>query len=92
MNRSVPFARFAAVVLAGCLPISSVWAQSAPSTAPQESRKSHHEHEQAVDSGELSASDTKLRLGPTDPTTAPTGLPKNRPVIGLALGVVRHWP
>ncbi len=33
-----------------------------------------------------SASSTKLRLAPTDPSVAPTDLPKTRPVIGLALG------
>ncbi len=32
------------------------------------------------------ASPTKLRLSPTDPSVPPTNLPKNRPVIGVALG------
>jgi NTE family protein len=36
--------------------------------------------------GENSASTTVLKLGPLAPSTAPTDLPKNRPVIGLALG------
>ena len=36
--------------------------------------------------GETSASTDKLRLGPLDPSTKPTGLPRNRPVIGLAMG------
>jgi NTE family protein len=36
--------------------------------------------------GEEAASDTRLRLGPLDPSTPPTDLPKDRPVIGLALG------
>jgi NTE family protein len=36
--------------------------------------------------GEESASTTRLRLGPLDPSTAPTDLPKDRPVVGLALG------
>jgi NTE family protein len=36
--------------------------------------------------GEQSASTTRLKLGPLDPSTAPTDLPKDRPVIGLALG------
>jgi NTE family protein len=35
--------------------------------------------------GEDSAG-TRLKLGPLDPSTAPTDLPKDRPVIGLALG------
>jgi NTE family protein len=36
--------------------------------------------------GEQAASDTRLKLGPLDPSTPPSGLPKDRPVIGLALG------
>ncbi|HEY1744186.1 MAG TPA: patatin-like phospholipase family protein [Granulicella sp.] len=36
--------------------------------------------------GEQSASATQLRLGPVDPSVPPTDLPKNRPVIGVALG------
>jgi NTE family protein len=36
--------------------------------------------------GEQSASTTTLRLGPLDPSTPPKDLPKNRPVIGLAMG------
>jgi NTE family protein len=36
--------------------------------------------------GEEAASDTKLKLGPLDPSTPPKDLPKDRPVIGLALG------
>jgi NTE family protein len=36
--------------------------------------------------GEEAASTTRLSLGPLDPSTPPTDLPTNRPVIGLALG------
>jgi NTE family protein len=36
--------------------------------------------------GEQSASATTLKLGPLDPSTPPSGLPTNRPVIGLAMG------
>ncbi len=36
--------------------------------------------------GEEAASATHLRLGPLDPSTPPKDLPKDRPVIGLALG------
>ena len=36
--------------------------------------------------GEQAASATRLALGPLDPSTPPTNLPTNRPVIGLALG------
>ena len=35
---------------------------------------------------EESASATKLKLGPLDPSTKPTNVPHDRPVIGLALG------
>ncbi|MGI4829434.1 MAG: patatin-like phospholipase family protein [Janthinobacterium lividum] len=35
---------------------------------------------------EEAASTSKLRLAPTAPSTAPPNLPKNRPVIGVALG------
>ena len=35
---------------------------------------------------EEAASTSKLKLGPLDPAPPPTGLPTNRPVIGLALG------
>ncbi len=41
---------------------------------------------QPASAAEEAASTTKLRLAPTDPATAPTDLPKGRPVIGLALG------
>jgi NTE family protein len=36
--------------------------------------------------GETSASEEKLKLGPLSPSTAPKDLPKDRPVIGLAMG------
>jgi len=36
--------------------------------------------------GEESASATQLKLGPLDPSVPPPDLPKNRPVIGLAMG------
>ncbi len=36
--------------------------------------------------GEQSASDNRLKLGPLAPASPPTDLPKNRPVIGLAMG------
>ncbi len=35
---------------------------------------------------EAAASTTKLRLSPTAPSVPPSGLPKTRPVIGLAMG------
>ena len=36
--------------------------------------------------GEESASTAQLKLGPLDPSVPPPDLPKNRPVIGVALG------
>ena len=36
--------------------------------------------------GEQAASATKLKLGPLAPSVPPTDLPKDRPVIGLAMG------
>lgn len=36
--------------------------------------------------GEEAASERHLKLGPLDPAPPPTGLPTNRPVVGLALG------
>ena len=36
--------------------------------------------------GEEAASTRKLRLGPLDPSTPPTDVPHDRPIIGLALG------
>jgi len=36
--------------------------------------------------GEQAASATLLKLGPLDPSTPPTDLPTDRPVIGLAMG------
>jgi NTE family protein len=36
--------------------------------------------------GEDAASNQTLKLGPLDPSTPPTDIPHNRPVIGLALG------
>ena len=40
----------------------------------------------STSSGEQTASTTRLKLGPIDPSTPPTDLPTGRPVIGLALG------
>jgi NTE family protein len=58
-------------------------------TAPAKANSSTQDDKSAskpASAGEESASSTKLKLGPLDPSTAPTDLPKDRPVIGLALG------
>lgn len=41
---------------------------------------------QPAGAAEEAASTSKLALTPTDPSVAPTDLPKHRPVIGLAMG------
>ena len=48
--------------------------------------KQNPEPPTAPAAGEEAASTTRLALGPLDPSTPPTDLPTNRPVIGLALG------
>ncbi len=50
---------------------------------PEQNPQSKETPEQ---NGEEAASTTRLALGPLDPSTPPKDLPKNRPVIGLALG------
>jgi len=55
--------------------------QGAPKTGQDDKSAS-----KPASAGEESASTTRLRLGPLDPSTPPTDLPRDRPVIGLALG------
>jgi NTE family protein len=52
----------------------------------QKSGKDDTSATKPASAGEQSASNTRLRLGPLDPASPPTDLPKDRPVIGLALG------
>jgi NTE family protein len=57
--------------------------------AKQESSKSGQDTTSAAKPAsppEEAASTRRLKLGPLDPAAPPNGLPKNRPVIGLALG------
>jgi len=57
-------------------------------TAPSKDGKSGQDDKSAskpASAGE-DAAGTKLRLGPLDPSVPPPDLPKDRPVIGLALG------
>jgi len=63
--------------------------QPPPNTNPTSQAPAGHDATSAskpASAGEEAASDTKLKLGPLDPSTPPTDLPKDRPVIGLALG------
>jgi NTE family protein len=56
-----------------------------PSSAGEKSGQDDKSASKPASSGEESAG-TRLKLGPLDPSTAPKDLPKDRPVIGLALG------
>lgn len=59
-----------------------------PGKQGEPSKSGHDVTSQTKPAGasEQAASENKLKLGPLDPAPAPTGLPTNRPVIGLALG------
>lgn len=61
-----------------------------PTTKPAANSKKPKQNPQSQQApnanGEEAASTTRLALGPLDPSTPPTDLPKDRPVIGLALG------
>jgi NTE family protein len=56
------------------------------STDGDKSGKDSTSASKPASAGEEAASDTKLKLGPLDPSTPPKDLPKGRPVVGLALG------
>jgi len=56
------------------------------SSGKQQNGKDSTSASKPAGAAEEAASTTKLRLAPTDPSVAPTDLPKSRPVIGLALG------
>ena len=60
--------------------------KDAPQSKQQNGKDSTSASKPAGAAEENAASTTKLRLTPTDPSVAPSDLPKNRPVIGLALG------
>jgi NTE family protein len=65
---------------------TSVALGSKSSPSGQSNGKDDKSASKPASAGEQAASTTKLRLGPLDPSVAPTDLPKDRPVIGLALG------
>jgi NTE family protein len=88
------------IPLAGGLLLSTLLCAQTPSAPPntnnagqkttpaQDAPKSGQDDNSAskpASAGEEAAG-TRLRLGPLDPSTPPTDLPKDRPVIGLALG------
>jgi NTE family protein len=55
-------------------------------TQGNQSGKDDTSSSKPASAGEDAASSTRLKLGPLDPSTPPKDLPKDRPVIGLALG------
>ena len=57
-----------------------------PENKSPQTNKQPQQTTPANPTGEEAASATRLALGPLDPSTPPTNLPTNRPVIGLALG------
>ena len=59
--------------------------KSSPGGSNQSGQDSKSESKPAA-AGEQAASTTRLRLGPLDAAVAPPDLPKNRPVIGVAMG------
>jgi NTE family protein len=52
----------------------------------KESGKKQQSKDNTRTTGEEAASTTRLTLGPLAPSTPPTNVPTNRPIIGLALG------
>ncbi len=65
---------------------TGVGTKDSPQSKQQNGKDSTSSSKPAGAAEENAASTTKLRLTPTDPSVAPTDLPKTRPVIGLALG------
>jgi NTE family protein len=64
-------------------------ANAGQKTSTQQANPSGHDSKsesKPASAGEDAASASKLKLGPLDPSVAPTDLPHDRPVIGLALG------
>ena len=65
---------------------SGTGSKDAPQSKQRNGKDTTSSSKPAGAAEEDAASTTKLRLAPTDPSIAPTDLPKTRPVIGLALG------
>ena len=99
MHFELRWSGFCAVLCVFCAAAMAVGAQtptkdqntSDPQTrlgqkTPPKEQKSGADQAQPVTPPEDAASVQKLKLGPLDPAPPPTGLPTNRPVIGLALG------
>ncbi len=97
---STPYASFSSRLFAAAFLVGTLFgvstrshAQVNPPTGVQSSApqapKTGQDTQSAskpASAGEEAASTTKLKLGPLDPSVAPTDLPKDRPVIGVALG------
>lgn len=70
----------------GATPRTGLGQKDAPGKQPNPSGQDKGSASKPATAVEEAASEKKLRLGPLDPSTPPKGLPKNRPVIGLAMG------
>lgn len=65
---------------------SGVGSKDATGTQGKAAGKDTGSASKPASTSEDAASTSRLRLAPTAPSTPPTNLPKNRPVIGVALG------
>ena len=65
---------------------AGVGSKDSPSQEKSPSGQDKTSPSKPATAAEVSASDVKLKLGPTDPGPPPTSIPHNRPVIGLAMG------
>src|ERR1700759_2547110 len=65
---------------------TGLWQKTPPSTGKEpKTGQDQTSATKPASAAEEAASTSKLKLGPLDPAPPPTGLPTNRPVIGLAL-------
>ncbi len=69
-----------------CPPTASAQSSTIQQTGAPKSGVDKTSDTKPASAGENAAGSSKMRLGPLDPAPPPTDLPKDRPVIGLALG------
>ena len=92
IGQQAPRRIFLALTLGICLhavaqsPAQQVPAQKDSSNASEKTGQDTKSASKPASTGEESASTTRLKLGPLDPSTAPTDISHNRPVIGVAMG------
>ena len=65
---------------------AGVGSKDSPSKQKEQTGQDKNAPSKPATAAEVSASEVKLKQGPTDPATPPTDLPHGRPVIGLAMG------